>query len=368
MDVVKIIAFDVFRYSLPLALPLMFQGKSLAQREGLIVQLTGETHAIGFGEIAPLPGFSQERLQEAQKQTLELRENLLNRRIPARVEELTWHFETWLRPFRLFPSVRCGLETAVLNLLADSREVTLCEILDGRPKSTVPMSALLQGTQKQMTREVKQCLQKGIHSYKLKVGASDVYSDIERIAIVRSLIPQSAALRIDANQTWDYAQASSFAKALTREYVEYIEEPTKDNLMLGEFFKVTHLPVALDESLRELPLTAIKELKGVKAFVLKPMMLGGFEKVFEWVRLAKELGIEAVISSSFESGVGVRALAHLASAAAPAVPAGLDTLKWFERDLYKKELKVQEGSIDWESMLIEKNSIDFGCLEPVKKG
>ncbi len=368
----KITEINLFRYKLPLTLPMSFEGKAMPEREGLILEITDEDHSVGFGEIAPLPGFSEERLQEAQRQALDLKDALINRRIPEGVEKLTWHFDTWLKTYKLFPSVRCGFEMAVLDLLARSREVSLHELFGAKHQRSVPLSALIQGTQKQLSREVKNYVHEGVRSFKLKVGSNDTYSDLERIAFVRSILPANAALRIDANQQWDYGAAGSFAKAMEKDLrngVEYLEEPTKDNLLLGEFFKVTQFPYALDESLRQLPLKTIKELKGVKAFILKPTMLGGFERAMNWARLAQGSGIGAVVSSSFETGVGVRALAQLAAALPePRSPAGLDTLKWFEKDIYTEGLAIKDGSILTESLSVDKNLMDFRLMEPVKKG
>ncbi len=367
MAVVKVIGMDIYRYRVPLQIPLVFAETPLTQREGLIIQMTGDDHSVGLGEIAPLPGLSAERLPEAQRQILEVKDRLMNRQIPPQVEELTWYFETWLRSWKLLNSVRCGLEMAILNLLANANDRSVAELLGGPSRPQIMFSALLSGTQKEVSRAIKKYLRLGVHSFKLKVGSNDIFVDIEKIILIHALLPKNCHLRIDANQKWDYGQAGSFVKALDRSMVEYLEEPTKDNLLLDEFFKVTQFPYALDESLNQLPKEKIKALKGVKAFVLKPTLLGGFEKAMGWVRLAHELGIEAVISSSYETGLGIRFLAQFSSVATSA-PAGLDTLKWFTKDLYDEELLIKEGCLLAESLSIEKNRIDFGMIEPVKNG
>lgn len=55
----------LYRYSLPFRQPLMFKGQRLAHREGLLVSINGQ-----WGEIAPLPGFSNESLAEAEAESL----------------------------------------------------------------------------------------------------------------------------------------------------------------------------------------------------------------------------------------------------------------------------------------------------------
>ena len=51
----------LYRYQLPFTQPLTFHGKVEVAREGLLVRIND-----GWGEIAPLPGFSRETLAEAQ--------------------------------------------------------------------------------------------------------------------------------------------------------------------------------------------------------------------------------------------------------------------------------------------------------------
>lgn len=55
----------LYRYSLPLTQPLTFHEKTIHNREGLLVHWAGI-----WSEIAPLPGFSKESLDEAEAETL----------------------------------------------------------------------------------------------------------------------------------------------------------------------------------------------------------------------------------------------------------------------------------------------------------
>lgn len=55
----------LYRYQLPFTQPLTFHGKVEVAREGLLVRIND-----GWGEIAPLPGFSKESLQQAEAEAL----------------------------------------------------------------------------------------------------------------------------------------------------------------------------------------------------------------------------------------------------------------------------------------------------------
>ena len=77
--------------------------------------------------------------------------------------------------------------------------------------------------------------------------------------------------------------------------------------------------------------------------VLKPTLLGGIRKTLCRAQEARAHGIQSIISSSFESGIGIATLAHLTAASGAGVSAGLDTLKWFSRDLLKEPCTVRRG-------------------------
>jgi O-succinylbenzoate synthase len=76
--------------------------------------------------------------------------------------------------------------------------------------------------------------------------------------------------------------------------------------------------------------------------------------------------MQPVISSAFESGIGLAVLAQLAaSVSRDDIPAGLDTLDWFEHDTLTKPLKIENGAIVMANIgNIEKN-VNRTLLSPV---
>jgi O-succinylbenzoate synthase len=66
----------IYKYSIPFRAPLRIGTQTLTAREGLVIELTGVDGTRGYGEIAPLEGFSVETLEQAGQQILELAEKL----------------------------------------------------------------------------------------------------------------------------------------------------------------------------------------------------------------------------------------------------------------------------------------------------
>jgi len=122
------------------------------------------------------------------------------------------------------------------------------------------------------------------------------------------------------------------------------------------------IPVALDESLLSLPFDDVKSISGVENLVLKPTMLGGIEKTCQIIRRAKDFALETIVSSSFESSLGIWVLTSLAGSSLHNAVAGLDTLKWFKKDVLKKPILIENGSVHISKQKIGLQDINFDIL------
>ena len=70
-------AAKIYQYQLPMDSGVILREQRLQQRDGLIIELRDGTQC-GKGEIAPLPEFSQETLEQAREDLLSLTQAWLN--------------------------------------------------------------------------------------------------------------------------------------------------------------------------------------------------------------------------------------------------------------------------------------------------
>jgi O-succinylbenzoate synthase len=171
--------------------------------------------------------------------------------------------------------------------------------------------------------------------------------DIDRIAGVRKIVGPEALLRLDANRSWSVRDALNFMARAAEFNIEYIEEPVQDFNHLKMLLKdgSPSLPVALDESLMQITPRILPRLPALKAIVIKPTLLG-LDRALRFSRKAQDIGITPVISSSFESSLGLFTLASMAAGInGGQVPAGLDTLDWLAEDVLEPPLQIQAGKI-----------------------
>jgi isochorismate synthase/2-succinyl-5-enolpyruvyl-6-hydroxy-3-cyclohexene-1-carboxylate synthase/2-succinyl-6-hydroxy-2,4-cyclohexadiene-1-carboxylate synthase/O-succinylbenzoate synthase len=186
--------------------------------------------------------------------------------------------------------------------------------------------------------EAKRLVKQGYRCLKIKVargvGAAGAALDADRVEAIREAVGPDVTLRCDANRGWSLNDALTFGLRVTDLNLQYVEEPVRDvENDLAAFHCTTGVPVALDESVDEVfakcfsksdtqtstsVADALEELFeptfGVVALVLKPSLIGGFEACSLAAAAARTKGVNAVVTTAFESGVGVAACAHLAAA------------------------------------------------------
>ncbi|DBA90081.1 TPA: hypothetical protein ACH3X1_003400 [Trebouxia sp. C0004] len=346
------------RYTLPLQKPLT-TGTTAHGRHGLMLQLVlkqGNHCFHGVGEVAPLPGLHTESIEQAEQQLSLVCHAVKGVEVPFALSMMQGRISSWIKhkvgldPANLYPSVRCGLEGALLTTLAQAHNIPLAKLLHGQdaplpstsahlaqPPDAVLVNGLLDwcDTIEACTQEALDMVAQGYSALKIKVGRQeDPLRDAAVLVAVRQAVGPGVVLRADANRKWSLNQAVAFGHAVKAAGLQYIEEPVQDTRDLAAFFGQTHIPMALDETLDEAfsgqglfryssalgpeqrLQQQIAELGhgAVVALVAKPGMIGGFERAMSLSHWAASQGIKVIISSAFESSLGLAQYACLSHA------------------------------------------------------
>jgi len=328
-------------YSFKLKKPFQTSRTTITERKGFILELKSQTGAFGIGEAAPLPDFGSETYEEDEKAL----ENF-NLSLRIDVENLEESLEENLKDFNSLPSLRCGIEFAILNLICNERKTTIPFLL----KRNFPDSILVNGVIGFMTLEkvgqtASDLLQKGFKTIKVKVGRDDYEEDLKTISEIRK-VDNDLKLRIDANAKWNKEEALEYLKRLESYIIQYAEQPVKE---LNDFLFLkdkTKIPLAVDESIRSFKDAEEFITKRAASFlILKPMMLGGIIPTLKIADLAKENGIETVVTSSFETVVGRTGVVNAAALINNNLAHGLGTADYFDEGEAADPFPVSNGKI-----------------------
>jgi O-succinylbenzoate synthase len=293
----------------PIEIPL----ETIQKRKALLLCIQSDDGKKGWGEIAPLEPLNLESLQEAEEQVLSLKEKLLS---------LTFEKESLLHQLSslsLLPSVSFALESCLLSLLLPL------------PKSFVATSALAMGSLQQILSQARQRKLEGFTSLKVKVSSLSKQEAFEAL----SLLKDEFSLRVDVNRAWETKEALDFFSSFPISSFDYVEEPFQNPLDLALF---PH-PLAVDESfLDPLSLSDLEKLPTLKALIYKPTVQGGWSCCLPLVRWTKSRGISLVLSSSFESDLGLYQIAALSQRLSLKEPIGIGTYHYLTKYVLEKGL------------------------------
>jgi len=288
----RIRSLSLQTYEIPLTNGLM--------RSGILINIQDEEENTGWGEIAPLPGWSKETLKDSLAQLHQKHHEIIN---------IDWTARTCLKEIeklKLLPSVTFGLESALLSILAPL------------PEHHVLTSALLMGSPQEILEQAKIRHAEGYSSAKLKV--SNLSFD-EASSVIHQL-KDKFRLRIDVNRAWNTPDSLHFFAGFPLDTFDYVEEPFQNPHDLARFLH----PLAVDESFpQELSLEQLALLPTLKALIYKPTLQGGMIgclRLHEW---ATKRAVSLVLSSSFESDLGVARVASIAHRLSLFAPVGIGT-------------------------------------------
>jgi O-succinylbenzoate synthase len=315
-------------FKIKLRRPFAMSRAEIVQREGVYITLTSRQGATGAGEAAPLEGVSAESLGGVMHQLQCLAREWVGRSLPDSAPHLLDRLEKDIDRSLTYPSVVFALESAVLSLAANIQHVSAAEFLGASEVNDVKTAGLIQGDIKTVAADGARYLQQGFNVYKLKVGSRNIPLDVRKVDVLRDIIGPGGRIRLDANGTWSLDEALTFAAQIGKSQIEFIEEPCRDEQGYEKFFLRTDIPWAVEAHRLNVQLPDLEGARGFNALIVKPMLTGGITGFLSLLRMARGMGVRVIVSSAFESPVGLRMLA--ACGALTGQTCGLGTADWLE--------------------------------------
>ena len=360
------------------------EANRITERSGVILNImSSDGSAVGVGEVSPLSGLHVECLEEVESQINEIKSRLgkIDHALLPEIEpekilaldgDLGEYIDTLLRTLdfeEISPSLRSGFEMALISLASQTTGMPVLRALiefspetsaiPEMPKAELPLCGLImRGRSSKLfaSRNSLDTIDDIVYpTLKVKVGHQTAKADAISMSNALQEAEEGGKIRADANRAWNEDSAIHFAAALEGidvdviDRVEFIEEPLikvagewsfpAQVEALERWHKHSGIPYALDESIADLAdltrndfvtmRSIIKQtfsdgVGGCAALILKPALLG-MELSMRLARIAHiELGVGAVFSSSFDSGLGLGYTSFLAASADVCAPSSSD--------------------------------------------
>jgi O-succinylbenzoate synthase len=351
MALLKIAAIEVDRFDIPFIRPMKVGNVSLHSREGFIVSLISEDGRTGFGEVAPLPGLDQTTLDLCRNDLSAMKKLLVGANLNPDLFDITapW-LGTMPLPHAFSAHTLFGVESALMSLYLQNR------MKDGQTGAlslpdplNVPVNGLFipDSTDEEANLQMSTLHACGVKTVKVKIGRLPTDEEIRQILKLAGVIGKDLILRLDGNRMLSSQNYLRYFSALGHLNVEYVEEPLPDGQTISS--DPVSWPIALDESLPAYLHSEARDPANlppeVRSIILKPGFPSGLHGMAGCITEANARGIKTILSSSFNTGVTLSALALFSRMAnlPPKIAQGFDTLRYLKTDVLSDSPVIREG-------------------------
>jgi o-succinylbenzoate synthase len=302
-------------------------------RDTWFILIRDENGVTGIGECAPIPGLSPDAINDfdstLSKVCSEIQKDFTDNGNFQNTASLVADE---------FPSIKMGVETAVLDYLHQGkRHLFDSNFIKGQKKILIN-GLIWMGERDFMQKQISLKLAEGYSCIKMKIGAIDFETEYELLKQIRKKhSPESLVLRVDANGSFKPSEVMQILDKLAILGIHSIEQPLKPEFTeeLVSVSKNSPVPIALDESLigHYGDKAELLDLIRPAYIVLKPTLLGGFSETADWIRIAESKKTGWWITSALESNIGLNAICQFTAQYPVHLHQGLGTGQLYQNNI-----------------------------------
>ena len=262
----------------------------ILNKKGWIIQLINQKSNIGYGEVSPL-----------KSEDLDLCKSQLDK-IPTQIDETIFINEIC----KFHPCIQSAMNIALGEMKGVLKFQNDYDF-DDIDKTAILVDSNNILDELKNLKNNNNLVNKAI-TFKWKVGTLDSKSEEQILEKILSIVNNKFKLRIDANGSWDREHANRWADILRDNInLDWLEQPLSEDDLEGLKELEKKIPVALDESIIKYPYLT-RDWKGWQirrpSQEINPLIL---------LKELEERKSLRIISTSFETGIGMRVLKHLSS-------------------------------------------------------
>ncbi|SDW35274.1 muconate cycloisomerase [Amycolatopsis xylanica] len=305
----------------------------------LLVRVVTTCGAEGYGEVSATPFWSGE---DAASAAHFIRHVLTPALLGKELAPIGGLESLMDRALAGNPFTKAGLSTALWDVYARTLNLPLAEVLGGPYRTEVPIKLSLSGDGETLERTYAAAVAAGFRAFKVRVGLG-VRGDIARVARARELAGAQAFLGLDANGGWTRSQAAAALRELDVSRPAFVEQPVVPGDLEGmAAMREFGLPVVADESVFGTgDLVRVIQAAAADMVSLYVGKAGGPGRAVAMGALAAAFGLDTVVGSNGELGLGAAAQAHVACALpelSAEVPSDIIGAHYYTEDILEKPL------------------------------
>lgn len=329
---------------IPFRTPIATSTHTWMMRRLALVRLRTRDGLEGIGEA---PGVGRSSRSAAAGEELARRLEGVDLSDPTDLDRRMRGVEEWREIGR---PLRAAVETAAADLAARAAGLPVAASLSRPAARQVVVSGLV-GIEEPgvAAHRAAGLVAAGFRWLKLKGGGEATATLAERVRAIRTAVGPSVRLRVDVNGAWTtLAEAIEAIAAIASSDLDYVEQPLPPDAGTEALVRLRHavsVPIAADECVADPPSAfALLEAGAVDVLVVKPAQVGGLRQAGRILARAAASGVPVVVSTLFETGIGVAAALHLASTLDEQGQAhGLATTGLLASDLLAEPLTIRDG-------------------------
>lgn len=305
----KITGLRTTAVRVPLRVPAKWSGGTRLTAPAVLVELETDAGLIGLGEcVGPTLPTIQTILEHEFRPFLMGADPLRHELLLHRLEEFSVN---WAGIANYAIS---GIDIALWDLKGKALGTSVAALLGGIYRNPVEfMGYLFIAGAEENARQAQAYVDQGYRTLKVKVGR-DLDEDEDRLLAIRQAVGPEVAIRVDANMAWSRSTAMKAVERLAPFKIQYVEQPIpRDDVEgLAELSRRSSIPMAADEGCATLQdAMALIQARACEVLVVYVSEAGGLTRARDIVHLADAAGVQCVLGTWAELGVGTAAAVHL---------------------------------------------------------
>jgi L-alanine-DL-glutamate epimerase-like enolase superfamily enzyme len=318
-------------------------------RQAVVVKITADNGAVGWGQSVPVPKWSYETLESVHSTLTRYLAPELIGRDPFDGDGLHAAMNHAIAPSFSTgqPTCKAGVDLALFDLTGKLLQQSAATRWQRPGRARLTLSWTLNPRSlDEIEALVAQGRARGYRHFNVKV-APDPKFDLELCRIVKRLVPDGF-LWADANGGYDEATALAVAPKLADLGVPVLEQPLPPN-RLGGYRRLKQqgaLPIIMDEGIvSSVELEEFIQLGLLDGVAMKPARCGGLTEARRQVEIVQRAGLKFLGSGLCDPDLSLAASLALYGAYDLNFPAALNGPQFLNASILKDPLTVHDGEL-----------------------